>query len=123
MFEKEKYNSNNIEYWIKVVDTNATVIITFIPDNKLLNLMVFNKNSIYQKDFYIFEVKSTELYFEGVLSLDGNEYDLFVYENNSKEKLLQKFIFYYSLDSNLVISIVEENKRREIMVIPNQLLN
>jgi len=116
MFEINKYNSNEKTYWIKMIDTKTSIILTYINDDKLIDLRVFNENTIYHIDF---PIKGKKVHFKSVLSLDGNEFDIIV--SSKKDSLFLNL--YYSLDSNLVISIVENGKRRELITLPNILLN
>ena len=53
MFEENKYNSNSMEFWLRVTDTKSTIVLTFLPDNRLVDFRVFNQKSIY-KCFEIF---------------------------------------------------------------------
>ena len=118
MFEINKNNTRENEFWLKAIDTLSTIIITYIKENNCLDLRIFNEISIYQKDFLLENGEYIE--FEGKLSEDGNEYDIKII---SKEKVEAIFNFYYNLDDNIVVSTIEKGTRREITTIPNALLN
>jgi len=114
MFEKNKHNSKGNSFWLKMIDTKTSIVLTYIKEEKLIDFRLFNNKTIYEKSF---NINIDNLVYDGDLSEDGNEYDLKI--NNS----VFIFNFYYSLNNNLVISIIENGKRQELTTIPSILLN
>ena len=116
MFELNIQNTKNKTYWLKIIDTESSIILTHIKEAKVIDLRIFNKNTIYHMDF---KVKGKKISFIGDLSPDGNEFDI---ECFTKKDSLQLNV-YYNLNKDLVVSILEKGRRRELVTLPNALLN
>jgi len=101
------------------MNEKATIIVEHNKKNKLVSLTVYNQADIYHKDFFC---STDKIKFSGNLSLDGNEYDLYILNKKTKEKIFS-INLYYSLDSNLVISKVDKDGRVELITIPQILLS
>jgi len=117
MFEINKYNTKGETFWLVMIDNKSSIILTHLKEKKLLDIRIFNGITIYENSF---KLKGKDIFYKGYLSEDGNEYDVDIITNKNKRISLN---FYYSLDSDLVISIVENGRRMEITTLPNALLN
>lgn len=113
MFEINQYNTKDNVFWVKMMDTKASIILTAIDD--VLDVRVFNDETIYHKDF---PLNGEDIQFKGELSLDGNEFDIDMVSN----KQIKNLNLYYNLNNALVISTRDDGKLREITTIPEMLL-
>ncbi len=120
MFIKNKNNSNKKEFWIDMMEEKSSIIIDYIKRNKIISMKIYGETKIIQqKDFYIF---SKKIKFKGKLSFDGNEYDLKIIDKDT-EKVILLINFYYNLDCNLVVSLIDKDGRTEIITLPKALLS
>jgi len=117
MFEINNHNTKGETFWLLMMDNKSSIILTYIKEKKVLDLRIFNDFTIYENSF---KLKGKDIFYKGYLSIDGNEYHVDIITNKNKMMSLN---FYYSLDSNLVISIIDSGKRIELTTLPNALLN